>query len=85
MAFRNLKGIVEKVEIRGRMIGIADIICKIAVLSPKESVRKQEQLEYDRLVSELQNKGYKILNSSSEKPKKLAGNKFYDIFEGLWR
>ncbi len=79
MTNKNLKGIVEEIEIRGKRIGIIDNLDKIAVLNPRELVRKQDQLKYDEMVSQLQNKGYKIIYNSAEKPKKLARNKMYDI------
>ena len=79
MTKKNLNGMVEKIEIRGKRIGIADNFGKVAVLNLRELVEKQDQSKHDEVVSQLQNKGYKIIYNSAEKPKKLVRNGVYDI------
>lgn len=74
----NLKDMVKEVKIRDKLVGIADSFGKVAVLTPRELISRQDQKRHDELVSEFQNKGYKVIYTPSEKPKELSRDSMYD-------
>jgi len=74
---------LKEVEIGGERVGFSDDFGKVAVLHPRELVERDHQPMYDQKVHQLEDEGYKVIYTPTEKPKKLSRRQAYDILESL--
>ena len=74
---------LKEVRIGNERVGFSENFGKVAVLSPKVLVERGHQQMYDRTVHQLKNQGYKVIYTSTEKPKELSRKRVYDILQGL--
>jgi len=83
----NKKSIIEEmglkeIKLRGEKIGVRseDDLVKIAVLNSRSMIKDEDILDYDKLITQLKNKGYGIDYTSNEKPLELSRERVYDLF-----
>lgn len=78
-----VKNILKEIKIEEKRVGFVDEFGKIAVLNPKELIEREQRPKYEQKVHQLAERGYKVIYTSAEKPKKLSRKRVYDILESL--
>jgi len=78
-----VNNILKEITIKEERVGFVDDFGKVAVLNPKELVEREHQPMYDQKIRQLEDKGYKVIYTSAEKPKKSSRDQVYDILEKL--